>query len=251
MQKKISFRNSKGQRLVGVLHIPKGNGPFPAVIVQHGFSSNYNDTLVKKICSKLESQKFMAIRFSFSGHKYSGGTYKEVLVSQFVKDIKQAIYFLLKIPQVNKNRIGIVGHSMGGFTALMSANILNKYIRSVVSISSFYDVERLTKHHLNKQDIKFGHNFFILWDFKAPKNHFQDRLYMKKKNKLNNIHQPVLVIHGNKDNAVNLKDGFSIFKLLNGPKKLKIIKGGDHNFRLPEKFNQVVNITVNWCKKYL
>ncbi len=86
MQKNISFKSNKGDLLKGVLHIPQGKGPFPTVIVQHGFKSSHEHKLVKVIALKLEQAGFVALRFSLSGHQPSGGTYKNVLVSQFIKD---------------------------------------------------------------------------------------------------------------------------------------------------------------------
>ena len=36
-EEKVWFENSKGQKLCGFLHTPEGTGPFPAVVLVHGF----------------------------------------------------------------------------------------------------------------------------------------------------------------------------------------------------------------------
>jgi len=50
---------------------------------------------------------------------------------------------------------------------------------------------------------------------------------------------------------VQVKDAYTIYKLLTCPKDLKIIKGADHNFKQDKHEDQVVKTTVQWFKKYL
>ena len=38
----ISFQN-QGQTLFGMIHIPPGAGPFPAVLIFHGFTADRNE----------------------------------------------------------------------------------------------------------------------------------------------------------------------------------------------------------------
>lgn len=252
MQKKISFLNSKGQRLVGVLHIPKGKGPFPTVIVQHGFKGSHESRLVVKISQALEKAGFIALRFSLPGHKPSEGTYRDILVSQYIKDEERAIKFLLKQPQVNKTRIGIVGHSMGAFIALITGNKLSKYLNVVVSVSSVYDNQAVIKTYVRDKKIgEIGKDYWVVSGFKVTNKYFKDRMFLQKKFLIKDIHGPTLVIHGNNDKRVQVKDAYTIYKLLECPKELKIIKGADHKFKEDKDAAQVVKLTVGWFKKYL
>ncbi len=252
MHKNINFKSNKGYLLRGVLHIPKGKGPFPAVIVQHGFRVSHETNLITTICESLEKAGFIALRFSFSGHKPSGGTYKEVLVNQFLKDEEQAIQFLLKQPKVNKTRIGMVGHSLGAFTALICGNILGASLRSIVSVASLYDVKQVIDGYYRDKKIEIaGKDYYFISGFKVTKKHFQDRRYLQKKFLIRDIHSPTLIIHGDQDKRVQVKDGYTIYKLLTCPKELKILKGADHNFKQDKHAAQVVALTVKWFKKYL
>jgi len=253
MQKEVSFKNSQGQRLVGVLHLPKGQGPFPIVIVLHGFKDNHQALLVKSIATNLEKNCLAVLRFTLPGHRPSGGTYRSVLISQFLKDIGSAIDFLFKLPKINKHRLGLVGHSMGAFTSLLAANKLSNYIRSVVSIASLYDINAVIKsYQRDKQIDEQGKDYWIISGFKITKKHFADRLYLQKKHLINGVHCPALIIHGNQDLRVSVKDAYAIYGLLDRPKKLEIIKGAGHNFvESSKQLRTVVNFTTGWCKKYL
>jgi len=252
MQKKISFKNSKGQRLVGVLHIPQGQGPFPAVIVQHGLKGSHNSPLIKLIADDLEKNGFAILRFSLSGHKPSGGTYKDVLVSQFLNDIKLGLKFLKDQTKIKRCKIGIVGQSLGAFTSLLSATIHKNHIKTIVSISSFFDVEAVLRSYYRDGKIKESNEYY--WEisgFKVTTRHFNDRNYLKKKYLIKNIHCPALIIHGDQDTRVQPKDAQTIFNLLNQPKRLKIIKGASHNFDNQKQAGQVAKVTTKWLKNYL
>lgn len=252
MQKKVSFKSSKGYLLKGVLHVPRGKGPFPAVIVQHGFRTNHEKGLIKSIAKKLESCGFVALRFSLSGHGLSGGNYKNILISQFVADIGRAINFLLKQPQVNKLRIGIVGHSMAALSALISANKFSEYIRSIVSIASVYDINEL-KNNYQKYDMvdEIGKDYWDISGYKITSKHFNDKFYLQKRKVISDIHCPVLLLHGNRDIKVPSRNSREIYNLLEHPKDLVIIKRADHNFNNPRHIQRVVNLTTKWFKKYL
>ena len=251
MQKKISFKSNKGYLLKGVLHIPSGKGLFPAVILLHGLSSNYEDKLIKSTALKLEKEGVIALRFSLSGHKPSGGSYKDITVSQFVKDVKNAINFLSKKSIVRKKRIAIMGHSIGGVTALLVASKFYKQLNSVVSVSAFVDVKLLIELNQEKGEINIGRDYFKLWDLKVTKKHFEDKLYKNNKKIISDIHLPILIIHGDKDKTVKVKDARTIYSLLEQPRGLKVIKGGNHNFTNSYHLDQLVDLTIKWFKKYL
>jgi len=252
MQKQISFKNSKGQRLAGVLHIPQGRGPFPAVIVQHGFIGSHNNFLIKSIASALGKSGFIALRFSLSGHKPSGGTYKEVVVGQHLKDIAKAIDFLRKIPQVNKARIGIFGYSLGALLALFSASAYTKLVSSIVALSSPYNFKKVISSYSREKAIsERGKDYWVIRGFKTSKRFFGDSWCKKKAELIKEVHCPSLIIHGDKDTRVLFQDARLIFNLIDGPKELKIIKGAGHSFKNQNQAKQIVALTTSWFKKYL
>jgi len=253
MQKNISFKSNNSYLLRGVLHLPRGKGPFPAVIVQHGFTSDYNDVLIRQIAVKLERSGFVVLRFSFSAHPPSQGDYKNLLISQFVKDIKAGIKFLLKNKKVNQHRIGLVGHSMGAFSVLISSVILHKYLRSVISISSYYDLEALFRSYKRDNSIEEeGRDYWKIWGFKINKKHFDESSYLRKKYSIQDIHCPVLIIHGENDSVVQVKDARTIYKLLAEPKAIKIIKNGSHSFKKNQTQRKLISRSVvSWLNQYL
>ena len=245
----VSFKNSQGQRLVGVLSLPKSSrGPMPAVIVLHGFSDSHDYSLIRQIADKLVRNGFIVLRFSFSGHLPSGGTHKEVTPSQAVKDIGSAVDFLKKIPQVSQRRIGLVGHSLGGFAALMYAGLNQGKIGCIATLASFYETKPVFDYFAQNRRIDQSNKDYISVNgFKVTPKFLTDKLYAQKQRLVTDIHCPTLIIQGDQDETVPVKTARQIYKLLDIG-GMKIIRGTGHNFKNPIKRRQAINSLVDWFK---
>jgi len=54
--------------------------------------------------------------------------------------------------------------------------------------------------------------------------------------------KPLLLVHGEFDEAVPLKDAEELLKIANKPKQLVIIKGADHSFTQPMHFLKLMKV---------
>ena len=109
-------------QLEGVLHIPKGNGPFPVVIVCHPhplYGGDMDNNIVKAVCSALVRNSIVALRFNFRGVGNSGGNYGEGLSEQ--DDLRAALDFLGTLNEIDSQKLGLAGYSFGGMVALAVA----------------------------------------------------------------------------------------------------------------------------------
>jgi len=60
---------------------------------------------------------------------------------------------------------------------------------------------------------------------------------------------PILIIHGDKDETVDIKEGLEIFNLARPPKEFFKVEGGDHRFTNPEHLNLVIEKTAEFVRK--
>ena len=60
--------------------------------------------------------------------------------------------------------------------------------------------------------------------------------------------RPLLIIHGEHDEAVPLRDGEQLFAMANKPKKIAVIRESDHRFSKPLHFLKVVKIIHDFIK---
>lgn len=104
--------------LEGALHLPDGNGRFPAVIVCHPhplYGGDMNNNVVLGICGALIRQSIAAFRFNFQGAGGSGGVHGEGVAEQ--EDIKAALTFVSSSPDIDAQRLGLAGYSFGASVA--------------------------------------------------------------------------------------------------------------------------------------
>ncbi|MEM1295675.1 MAG: alpha/beta fold hydrolase [Verrucomicrobiota bacterium] len=121
--KEVTFPNDNAKiALAGTFLIPEGEGPFPTVLFATGSGPQDRDeTLVGHkpflvIADYLARQGVASLRYDDRGFAESEGDHLNSTVDDFAEDAIAAIQFLTQQPQVNRDAIGIVGHSEGGLS---------------------------------------------------------------------------------------------------------------------------------------
>jgi pimeloyl-ACP methyl ester carboxylesterase len=119
--------SSAGIELAGTLTMPDGNGPFPSVVLVSGAGphdrngSMFGHQPFLVLADHLTREGIAVLRLDERGVGESGGNFEQATVSDLASDVTAAIAFLGRHPKTAEGRIGIVGHSQGGRTALMAA----------------------------------------------------------------------------------------------------------------------------------
>ena len=68
---------------------------------------------------------------------------------------------------------------------------------------------------------------------------------------IHKIRCPILIMHGSTDEVVPVKNAYTLYDNAQEPKRLEIIEGGDHRFNDPEHVEKIVNLSLEWFKRYL
>lgn len=122
----VRFPGPQGE-LQGVLSLPEGAGPFPGVVLAHGFASSKR--VFRKAARMLAQEGLASLRFDFRGHGESEG----VLDGYVFEDVITAVRFLEERPEVESERIGLVGHSMGARAVILALPLVR--VRACVALS--------------------------------------------------------------------------------------------------------------------
>lgn len=128
----VTFRSAAGDvRLAGTLVVPAGEGPFPAVALVTGSGPQDRDeTLMGHkpflvIADALARRGIASLRWDDRGVGGSAGdntvSTEGSTLDDFAGDVRAAVAFLRSRPEVDRNAVGIVGHSEGGLIAPMVA----------------------------------------------------------------------------------------------------------------------------------
>ncbi|GAA3192166.1 alpha/beta hydrolase family protein [Nonomuraea roseoviolacea] len=115
----ITF-TSGGETLLGVLHVPAGPGPHPVVLVLHGFPGMERNF---DVAQALRRAGYATLVFHYRGSWGMGGSWSW----RHVLEDAAAAVAALREPgfaathRLDPSRLATVGHSTGGFAALMTA----------------------------------------------------------------------------------------------------------------------------------
>jgi uncharacterized protein len=107
--------NSDGHRLVGVLYLARGEEPKPTVLLLHGCPGLEKNL---DVAVRLREAGWNALAFHYRGCWGSAGRYDLRTVP---RDVTAAVDYLAGCQRVDPGRIAVLGHSMGGWAALMTA----------------------------------------------------------------------------------------------------------------------------------
>ena len=254
-EKQVQF-NNKGEKIFGVLHLPKGRGKSPAVLMFHGLTGHKAEAhfMFVKCARKLAKKGFAVLRFDFRGSGDSEGEFKNMSLGEEISDAFKVIEFIKKQKNIDREKIGVLGLSMGG---LVAANVCGntKDVKSLVLFSVVADFKALwdvrlaikTGGKLPKAGLDFGAFLFGKKLFKdVAKYHGKNLASMRK------YSNPLLIVHGDKDAAVPVKDAYTYYKASKSKdKKLMIIKGGDHVYSTLKNEKRVIDAACNWFKRTL
>lgn len=114
---------SQGQAVLGVFHTPAGSGKAPAVLFLHGFASTKvgPHRLLVKAAEALAAQGVAALRFDLRGCGDSEGDSRDMTLDGHVADARAALAWLRARPEVDPQRVALLGFSLGGAVAALLA----------------------------------------------------------------------------------------------------------------------------------
>lgn len=123
----IIINKKEGDTLAGTFTKPFGKGKFSAVILISGSGPEDRDETVFAhkpflvLSDYLTRKGFAVLRCDDRGTGKSTGNYAACTPDNFSNDVEAQLDFLLSRKDVDKKRIGLIGHSEGGIIAPMVA----------------------------------------------------------------------------------------------------------------------------------
>jgi uncharacterized protein len=124
LEQDVRFDNPAGHNhLAGTLSMPKGKGPFPAVVLISGTGQNTRDENVwgHKIflilADALNRRGIAVLRYDKRGVGGSTGDYDAATTVDFTSDAKAAVTWLKTQREIDPHHVGVLGHSEGGIIA--------------------------------------------------------------------------------------------------------------------------------------
>lgn len=177
--------------------------PGPVIIVAHGWGSNRSRVL--RYVQPLYEEGYSILMYDARSHGESD-VFKTPSGLQFRDDLLAALDWLRVRPETDPNRIGVLGHSLGGFGAVLALDVKAPIAALVtdsmpVRFETMIEAE-LKRHKLPKFPLAQIIPGLMLWRSGIP------RSFMKRANPASilaenakNAQVPVMLVH-------SLRDGF-------------------------------------------
>ena len=134
----IASYQSEGLKQYGLLTIPDGDKPatgWPAIIFNHGFIPPATYRTTERYVAYVDSiarAGYIVFKVDYRGHGSSEGQPRGAYSSpDYVVDVLNAFVSMQHYAGADPNRIGMWGHSMGGYITLR-AMVINKDIKASV-----------------------------------------------------------------------------------------------------------------------
>ena len=207
---------------------PEGEGPFPAVVLMHGCGGTERNTSHQTVWRGLnrhaalldENGHVTLIVDSFGPRRITDGCQRPLAYySLQVRDAHAAFEYLATLPFVDGERIGFVGFSLGGGTALLLATGLT------VDHRSENRVELLVDDPMAEKDQNSYAALVAYYPWCEP-------------SLVSTLHRPVLIMSGEDDNWTPAARCVALASLVEEAQgehvlEMKVYPDAHHSFDLP------------------
>ena len=206
------------------------------IVFLHGFMSDLEGKKPKTFLNFAKKKKLGFLALEYSGHGKSSGKLTNGNISKWTLETKTLIKKIVK-----KNKIILVGSSMGAWISLNQFKYFNKQIKGFLGIGSAPEfLENLMWRKFSKNmkseimkngilNLKHGN-----YTYPITLQLIKDGRRNKVLNKLIKSKINVTMIHGQKDEVVPVSYSKKILKIFTtANKKLIIVKKGDHSLSSP------------------
>ncbi len=233
------IKNRHGEQLDYTFHEGE-KGSKNIVVLGHGVTGNKDRPFVVALGEGLAAAGIPALRFSFSGNGTSEGNFTDSTISKEVDDLGAVLDHL------NEYTVCYVGHSMGGAVGVLRASE-DKRIQLLVSLAGMVHTKAFAQREFG--DVTPDEGF--MWD--EPDCPLS-QAYMDDLTQINTvvdlspqITTPWLLVHGDEDDIVPIKDSHDILAKANSQAQLVTLEGANHVFG-DEYTPVMVEKVIAWIK---
>jgi fermentation-respiration switch protein FrsA (DUF1100 family) len=243
---KVSFHNSYGHKLAGLLCSSNNSPANKIAVVCHGFTgSKEGSGKALGMAEEMARRGWSVLLFDFAGCGESEGLFEELSLSRHIDDLNSALNWC---KEKRFTKIITIGRSFGGATVVCQA-ARDKTAAGVCAWAT--PSTRLKKlfsgspvDNQNRTVLNFDKGVFYL-----QKSFFTDlKQYNVAEDAARISPRPLLIIHGTKDDQVTPDNAKAIYEKAREPKKLVWIENGDHQFS--RRYKQAWRAVFDWMAQF-
>jgi fermentation-respiration switch protein FrsA (DUF1100 family) len=239
-------------KIVGQLYLPgeSDQNQYPTVCVCHGIPGkrhNPRDRGYRPLAEKGCRQGFAVFIFNFRGTGASGGNLD---ILGWTRDLKAAIDYLYTLPEVDRSRLSLLGFSGGAAVSIYVA-AQDSRVSSVITCASPAEFNFFTQGNEPSSLIDHFRSIGAIRDNDFPQSAEEWFNSFKLVSPINHISgiapRPLLLVHGSKDELVDVSHAHRLYHKASEPKQLIIVDGAKHRLR---QNTRAMNIVIDWLKSH-
>jgi dipeptidyl aminopeptidase/acylaminoacyl peptidase len=220
--------------LAAVLHLPEGPGPFPCLVASHGLGSSKDGEKYLAIAEGFTRAGVAVCRFDFRGCGESAGSFADTTVAREIADLS-AVVVAVRARDELDGRVALLGSSMGAFVSLFVAQ-RDPGIRAVAAWACPADLQDLFEHPDSVRSYGLGD---------ASVCELQAGAYLRAPSG----RPGCLFVHGDMDEVVPVEHARRLFAAAAEPRRLEVLRGGDHRLSDPVLRERAVDLSVEWVRE--
>ncbi len=250
MAERVEFAGSGGQRLVGLLEVPRGEIK-AAALFAHCFTCGKDNIAAARISRALRRRGIAVLRYDVTGLGESGGEFADATFSSDVADLSAAAAYLRTRDMAPSL---LVGHSLGGAAVLASAGDIPE-AAAVVTIGAPCDPAHVA--HLfgdavaDLEQGEVAHVRLAGRDFQIRTSFLEDLKEQPQKRRIARLDRALLIMHSPQDAIVPVEDARQIFDAARHPKSFVSLDGADHLLSSRSDAEYVAEVLTSWAGRYL
>jgi putative redox protein len=248
-EERISFTNSRGDTLSGVLHHPAQGTSRGAVILCHGMESNKESEKLVYLGRAMAQLGIMVLRFDFRYVGESNGRFEDITYSGEVEDLKAAHAL---VQSRNPGKTAILGSSMGGTVALLFA-AQQPSLAALVTVATPIHPERFPSRVLTlaQADEWHARGFTHYNGQRINLSLLDDLESLDVPEAVKKITCPVLILHGDADEVVPVEEAYELYACLTNSKRLSILPATDHRLSDPAVMRRAIAEALDWLTQHV
>jgi len=285
MEEKVTFL-SNGLKLSGIVHTPDNLRPGerrPAFVVLHGFGGNKGGHGQIVMAEQLTQWGYITMRIDFRGCGESEGEHGHIICLDQVEDASNAVTYMASRPDIDPQRIALVGSSFGAAVAIYAGGADTR-VAAVISSGGWGDGERKFRgqhptpeawarftnilEEGRKHRARTGRSLMVprfdivpiperlrrnmsagsIMEF--PAETAQSMYDFRADDTVGNISpRPLLLLHSANDSVTPTHESIELFRRARQPAELYLLSDVDH-FMFNQENPRVTRLVADWLERF-
>jgi dipeptidyl aminopeptidase/acylaminoacyl peptidase len=261
----VSYR-SEGLKIYALMTVPDGDKPatgWPVIIFNHGYIPPTVYRTTERYVAYVDliaRSGYIVFRSDYRGHDQSEGEARGAYSTpDYTVDVLNAVASMKRYPDADPNRIGMWGHSMGGYITLRSM-VISRDIKAGVIwggvVASYADLltrwRRGPSASATPTPSARSWRFSLVQQYGSPEENPAFWNSISANSFLNDISGPVQLHHGAADAEVPLEFSETLyFQMLNANKYVELYKYPDDNHNISNYFSTAMQRSIEFFDRFV